>query len=430
MRKIFYFLLVFLLAAVCPGMTADKPPVPVPAVQSSSGLTVRSSAKRTVRDECLAYFEELYQKMDENYYFDLRRADYDRFIKAFDEKIYPSLLLEGKSNDYVRWRSTAYLVDFLKQPDDVFSRFLPPKPAEKFAQEVYGQKIDLGIEGRMEPSGFVVSFIEPRSDAYALGLRENDLIVQIDGEDVLKLGQDKVRARLIPLAGSKVTLDYIDGIVRKPHVIAPVSKEYYKQTVFLKATGVPDIYCLDIQKFNRTTNEDAGRFLPLIAAKNPRGIVIDLRNNPGGPPLAALMIAAFFLPNEELFAYFEGRHKPRSELVIPRLPDQFHYNWPMVILVNSGTGSASELFSGVMQARKRAVVIGRDTAGQVLLKSIFDMSDGSSLAMVVARGHFPDGRAFPFDGVKPNEYVPDEIPADQMIGNAAKYLLLKAEGRL
>ncbi|MBF0593827.1 MAG: hypothetical protein HQL22_02535 [Candidatus Omnitrophica bacterium] len=368
--------------------------------------------------------------MDENYYFDLHRSDFERFIKSFDAKIFPGLLLEGKSRDYVRWRSAAYLVDFLKQPDDLFSKFWPPKPAKKFVQEVYGQKIDLGIEGRMEGPGFVVSFIEPRSDAYALGLREDDLIVRIDDNDILKLDEVKVKSLLVPLAGSKVRLDYIDSVTRKPHVIEPLSKEYFKQTVFLRSTGIKDIYCIEIQKFNRESHEDIGRFLPVIAAKHPRGLVIDLRNNPGGTPASALMMSAFFLPNDELFAYFEGRHKPRVNYTIPRLPDQFHYDWPMAILVNSGTGSAAELFSGVMQSRKRAVVIGRDTAGQVLLKNIFDMSDGSSFAMVVARGHFPDGRAFPFDGVKPNEYVPDEIPADEMIGNAAKYLLLKQEGRL
>jgi carboxyl-terminal processing protease len=276
----------------------------------------------------------------------------------------------------------------------------------------------------------VVTFIEPRSDAYEKGLREQDLIVRLDGQEVLSLGEERVKAALVPLVGAVVRIDFFDALNRKPRAIAPVSKEYYKQTVFIRPTGVQDVYCLEIQKFNRTTNEDMGMFLPLIAARNPRGMVIDLRNNPGGPPLAALLISAFFLPNNELFAYFEGRHKPRSELLIPQLPEQYHYDWPMVILVNKGTGSASELFSGIMQARKRAVVIGQDTAGQVLLKSIFDMSDGSSFAMVVARGHFPDGRAFPFDGVKPNEIVPDEVASDMMIGNAAKYLVLKSEGRI
>jgi hypothetical protein len=115
-----------------------------------------------VHDEYLAYFEEVYKVMDSNYYFDIQRSDFDRFLKVFEEKIYKNLLLEGKSSDYVRWRSAAYLVDFLKQPDDIFSRFLPPKPAEKFAQEVYGEKIDLGIEGHLVEPGFQVDFVEPR----------------------------------------------------------------------------------------------------------------------------------------------------------------------------------------------------------------------------------------------------------------------------
>lgn len=418
----------FLLAALppaCAGEGAGNKTAQSIAPEKPADLV------KSMRAECLAYFEEVYRKMDDNYYFEVSRDDYDRFLKVFNERIFPGLMIEGKSKDYVRWRSAAYLVDFLKQPDDLFSRFLPPKPAEKFAKEVYGQKIDLGIEGKLTSAGFEVSFVEPRSDAYALGLRENDLLIRLDGEDVLKMGgEDKIKSKLTPLAGAKVSIDYMDALRRLPHSINPVSQEYYKQTVFIKPTGVPDIYCIEIQKFNRMTNEDMARLLAWIAPRNPKGLVIDLRNNPGGPPLAALLISAFFLPNNELFAYFEGRHKPRSELMIPLLPEQFHYNWPMVILVNKGTGSASELFSGIMQSRKRATVIGSDTAGQVLLKSIFDMSDGSSFAMVVARGHFPDGRAFPFDGVKPNEMFPEDMPPDSMLSGASKYLLLKGEGRI
>jgi carboxyl-terminal processing protease len=366
--------------------------------------------------------------MNEHYYFDLRRSDYERFLKAFEEKIYPSLILEQKSNDYVRWRSAAYLVDFLKQPDDIFSRYLPPKPAEQFAKEVYGQKVDLGIEGHLEPPGFVVDFIEPRSDAYEKGMRENDLIVRIDDDDVVKLAQDKIKERLNPLLGAKVKLGFIDALSRRPHEVEAESKEYFKQTVFLKPTGVQDVYCLEIAKFNQGTPEDMTVFLSMLAKKNPKGIVLDLRGNPGGPPLAARAISGFFLPNGESLVYFEGQHKPRADLDIPVLPEAFHFNWPMVILVDKGTGSASELFSGVMQARKRALVMGEQTAGQVLLKSLFDLSDGSTLALVTARGHFPDGRPFPFDGVMPDEsFSVDQ--KDELVTMASKYLLLKSMGK-
>lgn len=388
-----------------------------------------SEPSSRLRDDYVKYFEEVYKVMDDHYYFTLNRGDYDRFLKAFDSRIYPNLLLEKKSNDYVRWRGAAYLVDFLKQPDDQFSRFLPPKPAEEFAKEVYGQRVDLGIEGQLEDAGFVVTFIEPRSDAYEKGMREQDLIVNLDGEDVKSLGEDKIREKLNPLAGSKTKIDFFDSARRQPHQIDVVSKEYFKQTVFLKPTGVKDVYCLEIPKFNQGTPDDMTRFLAFLAPKSPKGLVIDLRGNPGGPPLAARAISGFFLPNGESLVYFEGRHRPRADLDIPVLPEHFRFDWPLVVLVDKGTGSASELFSGVMQNRKRAMVMGEQTAGQVLLKSMFDMSDGSSLALMTARGHFPDGMPFPLDGVRPDEIIPDD-KKDAMVTMAAQYLFVKSMGKI
>lgn len=374
----------------------------------------------------VAYFREVFQLMSEHYYFDIQKSDFERFLQAFEQKIYPNLLLEKKSIDYVRWRSGAYLVDFLKQPDDLFSRFLPPKPAEEFAKEVYGQKIDLGIRGHREGPGFVVDFVEPRSDAYGQGLREQDFLLRIDGKEIGSMTQEQVLDRLNPLAGEKTRLSFIQAASRKPFEIVVESREYFKQTVFQRPTGVADIYCLQIEKFNQGTPDDMLHFLSYLANSQPKGLVLDLRGNPGGPPLAARAISAFFLPNGEPLVYFSGKNRPRSDLDIPAIPQAFHFDWPLVILVDKMTGSASELFSGVMQDRRRAVVLGEATAGQVLLKSLFDLSDGSTLAMVVARGHFPDGRPFPFDGVHPDEEMGPEHK-DKAVFLAARYLLLKGQ---
>jgi carboxyl-terminal processing protease len=383
----------------------------------------------SAHEKYLAYFEEVYKVMQDNYFFDVRRSDFERFLQVFDEKIYPAILLEKKSNDYVRWRSAAYLVEMLKQPDDLFSRYWPPKPAEKFVKEVYGKKVDLGIVGHLIDKGYVVDFIEPRSDAHEKGLRDNDLVVRIDGADVLGMGEGKIQDKLNPLEGTKVLIDYFSGTTRTPGVVEAVSREYFKQGVFIKSTGIPDIYCLDLQKFNQGTPEDFARLLGVLQSQNPKGLIIDLRGNPGGPPLAARAISAFFLPNGEQLVYFEGRKRPKAELDIPVLPSHYHIDWPIAVLVDKGTGSAAELFSGVLQDRKRAIVFGEDTAGQVLLKSMYDLSDGSTLALVNARGHFPDGRPFPFDGVHPNEYFPQD-QKENMVGLAAKYLYLKGQGKI
>jgi carboxyl-terminal processing protease len=409
-----FVLLGALFFSMCPVLALDAS---FPAAPSSG------------KQQYLTYFEEVYKMMQDHYYFEVRRQDFDRFLEVFDKKIYPSILLEGKSNDYVRWRSAAYLVDALKQPDDQFSRYLPPKPAAEFAKEVYGKKIDLGIEGHLIEQGYLVDFIEPRSDAFAKGLRINDLIVQIDGEPVIKLDEKALKDKFNPLEGAKVLINYFSGETRSPRTLEAVSREYFKQGVFEKPTGVPGIFCLDLQKFNEGTPDDFSRLMGEIAIKDPKGLIIDLRGNPGGPPLAARAISSFFLPNGETLVYFEGRNRPRAELDIPVIPPQFHVNWPMAVLVNKGTGSASELFSGVLQDRKRAVIIGEDTAGQVLLKSMFDLSDGSTLALVQARGHFPDGRPFPFDGVHPDEKFPAD-QSEEMVPMAAKYLYFKSQGKI
>ena len=89
------------------------------------------------------------------------------FLQKFTNQIYAQLKGEGKSNDYVRWRSAWYLVDALRSKDDRFTQFYPPKPAVKFQHEALGEKIDLGIEGKKNTIGFLVTRMEPRSDAAA-----------------------------------------------------------------------------------------------------------------------------------------------------------------------------------------------------------------------------------------------------------------------
>src|SRR5258708_3939877 len=125
------------------------------------------------------FFEKVYKTFVDNYYLAPDHAIYNHFLQKFTSKIYAQLKSEGKSNDYVRWRSAWYLVDALRSKDDRFTQFYPPKPAVKFQQEALGEKIDLGIEGKKNDVGFLVTRMEPRSDAYDKGLREDDIVLQI-----------------------------------------------------------------------------------------------------------------------------------------------------------------------------------------------------------------------------------------------------------
>lgn len=368
-------------------------------------------------------FEEVFKVMSENYYVDIKREDYDRFIETFNSKIYKELKAEGKSHDFVRWRSAAYLIDFLKQEDDIFSAFYPPKPAKEYEEKVLGKKVDLGIVGDKVGFGFRVSFIEPRSDAYVKGVRENDLIVQVDDQNLEELTAEQINDLLVPLEGSNVELVYLDGRKRQKHTIQVTSQEYFKQTVFNVPIPVDNVYCLQIDRFNRKTSDDLFRHLAFMRQKGPiDGLIIDLRGNPGGPPLAAREISSFFLPAGDEFAYFQKKNQPKALLDVPKIPEEYHYHGPMAILIDNGSGSASELFSGILQRRKRAALIGQNSAGQVFLKSMFHLADESMLLLVTARGHHPDGFVFSFDGLKPNRYISEE-EQDDILKYAASYLI-------
>lgn len=394
---------------------------PHPAADSKRNF-MTNPAFRADKDyqEYLAFFEEVYATMEKNYYQPVPREAFDRFLKTFDSKIYGELKHSGKSSSFIKWRSAAYLVEALKSSEDIFSAFMPPKAARTYEQEALGKRIDLGIEGDLVDEGYRISRLEPRADAFEKGLREGDVIQKIDEDNIPALTLAQIQERLNPLENTRVRLEYRDRAGRTTRTIEVISKEYFKQTVFMVPTHVEGIYCLQIQRFNRKTSEDMTRFMSHILKQGDTGLIIDLRGNPGGPPLAAREISSFFLTPEEEFAYFEGKNKPKTSLDVPRIPDQFHYKGDMVILVNEKSGSASELFSGVLQWRGRAVLMGVNTAGQVLLKSMFNFDDESMLLLVTARGHRPDGGVFSFKGLQPDIVKNEED--DDLIRHAAEYL--------
>lgn len=369
----------------------------------------------------LDFFDKIYKTMEQKYYRPVSQELFDQFLRRFDQELYAELEKMAQGSNFIKWRSAAYLVDDLKDPEDIFSALIPPKYAEKYEKTVLGKKIDLGIEGKLTPAGFVVMSLEPRSDAYLKGMRVKDIILVINNKLVNSLTEEEIKEFLNPEENTKVSLSFLAQATQEKKTIQVVSQEYFKQSVFMVPVDVSGVYCLEIQTFNRKTSEDMFVYLSWIEnQKENRGLILDLRGNPGGPPLAAREISSFFLTPGEDFAYFEGKNQPKALLDVPKIPEQYHYQGPMVILVDRESGSASELFSGIMQNRGRAVLMGTNTAGHVLLKSMFHFADQSMLLLVTAAGYFPDGKVFSFNGLIPDQKMEEE--KTDLVHLAALYL--------
>ena len=350
-------------------------------------------------------FEEIFKVMMDNYYYTVDRANFDRFVEKFNNEIYGKIEDKRTVNKFVQMRSGAFLVDFLKTPEDRFSALFPPQEAKAFEQEALGVRVDLGIEGVLCDQGYCVSFVESRADAYEKGLRPADILVKIDNLVVKKLALEKIQKLLNPEINTIVKLEYLRPQVEGKMSMEVTSKEYFKETVFPIIIPYEGIYGLEIRRFNRMTADDLSKYLFVIKQQKNLGLILDLRGNPGGPPLSAREIVSFFLEPEKNFAYFERKGDERNYLDVPRIPDEYCYHEPMIILVNQESGSASELFSGVMQKEGRAFLMGTNTAGQVFLKSMFNLKDDAMLLLVTARGHFPNGDVFDFNGLAPQYHM-------------------------
>ena len=375
-------------------------------------------------EEYIKFFKEVYDTMQENYYQPVSPEAYDRFIEKFRTKIYAQLKGEKKTDDYVRWRSASYLIKDLKTSEDIFSEFYPPQPAQEYKQQALAVRINLGIQGELAQEGFYVKNVEPHSDAYEKGLRIHDIILFIDGKDIKGLSQQKIEELLNPVAESQVKFKYLCHGDQLEKEMSVTSKEYFQQTVFMVPVPAEGVYCLEVRHFNKKTSEELLRYLQYFKQEPFKGLILDLRGNPGGPPLAAREISSFFLKGGDQFAYFQRKEEKKSWLDVPTIPEKFQYEGPLVILVDQKSGSASELFAGILQRRNRAVLMGTNSAGQVMLKSMYNLEDGSMVLLVTARGHHPDGAAFSFQGLTPDRYVGAQ-ENDNILKYATNYLLFK-----
>ncbi|MCA9401149.1 MAG: hypothetical protein KC713_05950, partial [Candidatus Omnitrophica bacterium] len=286
-----------------------------------------------------------------------------------------------------------------------------------------GKRMDIGISGEKTDQGYFLTLVEPRADSYAKGLRENDLVLAFNGTQVQDMTQEDIDRAVNPLEGNATQITFLSHLSQEEKTVQVETKEYFKKLIFELPTKVKGIYALELRRFNRKTAEDMLRYLEYFRSQSEiKGLILDLRGNPGGPPLAAREISSFFLPPGDDFAYFQKKGMPKAMLDVPEIPKKFHYDGPMVILINEKSGSASELFSGVLQRRGRAVLLGENSAGQVMLKSMFHFEDESMVLLITSRGHHPDGAVFSFNGLTPNKKISPEDD-ESILDLATNYLV-------
>jgi carboxyl-terminal processing protease len=306
---------------------------------------------------------------------------------------------------------------------DPHSVYLDQKAFREMRETVAGKFVGLGIEVAAE-DGYVkiVSPIED-SPAYRAGIKAGDLITRIDNTPVKGLSLDEAVKKMRGVPGSKVTLTIARRGDDKPWVVPVTRQEIHVRSV--KARMVePGFAWVRISQFQEATVDELAKQVGALYAQNPniKGLVLDLRNDPGGLLPSAIGVSAAFLPKDEVVVSTRGQladsnqtyygrrefYSERAGDPLAKLPAALK-SVPMVVLVNTGSASASEIVAGALQDYKRAIVMGSTTFGKGSVQTLRQLSADTAVKLTTARYYTPKGRSIQATGIVPDMLV-DETP--------------------
>jgi len=302
---------------------------------------------------------------------------------------------------------------------DPYSQFLDPDSYNELKVETEGQFGGLGIEITIKDD--LLTVISPIDDtpAYKAGVQAGDRIVKIDGE----------------LTRGITLLEAVKKLRGKPHTSVSLTilrehesalKEVTLERAIIKVQSVREVSLLDdhigyirLSDFRERTTKDLGEAITRLQDQTVDGLVFDLRNNPGGLLDEAVSVAELFLERQQPIVTTKGRLRNQNLEFRSRITGPLN-KVPLVVLINEGSASASEIVAGAIQDLHRGVVIGTKSHGKASVQTIFPLRDGSALKLTTSKYFTPNGRSIHGHGIAPDVEVPlerrPENPADEKSG--------------
>ncbi|OGR90953.1 MAG: hypothetical protein A2V88_15625 [Elusimicrobia bacterium RBG_16_66_12] len=280
---------------------------------------------------------------------------------------------------------------------DPYSQFLEPEMHREMKTETEGQFGGVGLRLNIKDEWLTVLTPMPGSPAYRLGLLPNDRIVEIDGASAKDLDMSDALKRLRGAPGTKVKLKVLrgpDGAGESAWKSSDfeIVRELVKIESVVRLALDGGVGYVRITEFSAKTVDDLTDALKQLKKEGANSLVLDLRNNPGGLLSSAVETASLFLGGGKLIVYTQGR-KAENRQDFTAGAKAPYAEMPLVVLVNGGSASGSEIVAGAMQDHKRAVVVGQRSYGKASVQSLIPLPDGSGLRLTVARYFTPSGRS-------------------------------------
>ncbi len=297
---------------------------------------------------------------------------------------------------------------------DPHSSYLNAESFQSMQVETSGKFGGLGIE--ISIRGGILTVVSPIEDtpAWKQGVLAGDKIIKIEGESTLDMTLTDAVSHLRGERGKPITITLFRETVEAPFdvtIVRDIIKvKSVKHKIYEDSVGY-----VSIRSFTKTTSGDLDKALLKMEQSGVTKLVLDLRNNPGGLLNQAVEVSDRFLDGENLIVYTKGRSEEQNMRFTTR-EDIKRVKLPMVILVNGGSASASEIVSGALQDLGRAVILGTKTFGKGSVQTIIPLSDQSALRLTTARYYTPSGRVIQENGIVPDIIVEQDPISKEVEG--------------
>jgi carboxyl-terminal processing protease len=298
---------------------------------------------------------------------------------------------------------------------DPHSSFLDPDSYREMQVETSGSFGGLGIEITLRDDILTVVAPIEGTPAHRAGLQPGDRIVKIDGLPTKDMQLADAVKRMRGKPGTRVTISVVREGWTEPHDFEITREQIRVHSVRTHDLGNGIAY-IRLRQFQEQTAHDLDAALEKFSRNGMKALILDLRNNPGGLLTSAVEVSEKFIEDGKLVVYTEGRVRNQNMRFSAHAKKPLT-SVPMVVLVNQGSASASEIVAGALQDYGRAVLVGTQTFGKGSVQTIIPLSDGSGLRLTTAKYFTPKGRSIHGKGITPDIVV--EVPRDASARPAA-----------
>ena len=358
-----------------------------------AGAGIHLSSQASFRESPKELIDEVWQIIEKNY-----------VDGTFNQVDWMAVRTEYLNRDYTSDEQAYEAIrEMLEKLNDPYTRFMDPEEFKNMQIDTSGELTGVGIQLTQDEESKKLIVISPIEDspAFDAGVQAQDIILKIDGQSTKDMDiNDAVKLIRGPV-GTQVTLTIQRG---NEEIDVPINRakiEIHPVRHSTQNSSMGTVGYIRLNTFSANAAEEMREAIADLEKQNVTGYILDLRSNPGGLLYASIEIARMWMDKGDIVSTVDRR----GELDRQRANNRALTDKPLVVLIDGGSASASEILSGALQDNERALLVGTKSFGKGLVQSVRGVGNGSGLAVTIAKYFTPDGRDINHEGIKPDVQV-------------------------